>query len=312
MPQVLIKADDLRPDTLSKRWKAFLEFCAERRIHANVGIMGGWTQKGGDDEDAKPEAAKQMLSWLLAQPTLHIWNHGFTHLNDRAAGTSEFKGATAEEQAATIRKTQDRIEELCGVRMNAFGSPFNWTDHNTVLALQEFPEIKYSFYTPYVPGKVNFHHELFVTCEPFEGKVKPGATRRFALDQALAKSEHFRELGRSFVLQIHPNRWAEGSLEDFATFVETLAEEGYTTATIESFAEEGGFAGAENKARPLPHRATARAKAKARAKAARRNVESAPAATAPTPAPNGRTDSVRATLRRAVPAALRRRLRGIR
>lgn len=304
MPQVLIKADDLRPDTLSPRWRAFLEFCVEKGIHANVGIMGGWTQKGGDDEGAKPEEAKEMLSWLLAQPTLHIWNHGFTHQSDRSAGTSEFKGASAQEQAVAIRKTQDRIEQLCGVRMNAFGAPFNWTDHNTVLALQEFPEITYSFYTPYVPGKVNFHHELFVTCEPFEGPVKPGAPRRFALEQALDKSQHFREIGRSFVLQIHPNRWVEGSLEDFGSFIDTLTAEGYSTGTIESFAEQDLFAGPNSLARPLPHRAAARARKR-----------SAPTQDQPG-AEREQTDRIRSaqnwrkTLRRAVPETLRARLRG--
>ncbi|MEX0426257.1 DUF2334 domain-containing protein [Nocardioides sp. DS6] len=319
MPQVLIKADDLRVGALSPRWRAFLEFCAEKGIHANVGIMGGWTQKGGDDDHPKPAEAKEMLSWLLAQPTLHIWNHGFTHLGDRDAGTSEFKGASAEAQALAIRKTQDRVEALCGARMNAFGAPFNWTDHNTVVALQQFPEITYSFYTPYVPGKVNLHHELFVTCEPFAGESKPGAPRRFALEQALARSQHFRDVGRSFVLQVHPNRWVEGSLQDFATFLETLTAQGYAAGTIESFAEQDLFAGPQTRARPLPHRMAGRNQTNAASAGAATNPPartSTPQVTAaavetPSARPHW-TQKVPTSLRRAVPEAWRKRLRGTR
>jgi hypothetical protein len=241
-----------------------------------------------------------MLAWVLSQPTLHIWNHGFTHLGDRKTGTSEFQGPSAEDQARTIRKTQDRVEELCGVRMDAFGAPFNWTDHNTVAALQEFDEIRYAFYTPYVPGKVTFHHELFVTCEPFEGEVKPGAKRRFALDQALARSKHFRALNRSFVLQIHPNRWVDGSLEDFGTFIETLSREGYQTATIESFAEQGMFAGPGSKARPLPHKTQRPTPA--------RSATARPAT--PSAVSTSWRQKVPAPLRRLVPEAVRKRLRG--
>jgi peptidoglycan/xylan/chitin deacetylase (PgdA/CDA1 family) len=310
MPEVLIKADDLRPDKLSRRWQAFLEFCAEKQIHANVGVMGGWTQAGGDDEHAKPEAASAMLEWLLAQPTLHIWNHGFTHHGDRSTGTSEFMGASVTDQFAAIRKTQDRIEQLCGVRMNAFGAPFNWTDHNTVVALQEFPEIEFTFYTPYVPGKVNYHHELFVTCEPFLGKVRPGAPRRFDLTEALQESRHFRNIGRSFVLQIHPNRWTEGALEDFASFIETLTEEGYRTGTIESLAEQDLFTTLSTPRRPLPHRAGARHRQKTRTTD---RPSSSPKA-APEQAPRSQsrprwTQRLSAPIRRAMPESIRRRLR---
>lgn len=297
MPHVLIKADDLRLGPLSQRWKAFLDYCAEREYHANVGVMGGWTHTGGDDDDAKPDEAREMLGWLLERPTLHIWNHGFTHFGDRAAGRSEFLGPSVMEQARTIRKTQDRIEELCGVRLDAFGAPFNWTDHHTVEALQHFDEIRYAFYTPFVPGKVTFHHELFVTCEPFEGEVKPGAARRFDLEKALSKSRHFREIDRSFVLQIHPNRWVEGSLEDFGTFIETLASEGYRTATVEDFAKQGMFAGPDQKPRPLPHKANRPAPAPAAPPAARGSRARVAWRKLPEP------------VRRAVPDAVRQRLR---
>lgn len=302
MPQLLIKADDLRPAALSPKWKAFLEFCVERGIHANVGIMGGWNQKG-TDVGADPEAAREMLAWFNAQPTLHLWNHGVTHKGQRTTRTSEFRGASLEEQVEAIRKTQDVVEELGGIRMDAFGAPFNWTDHNTVAALQQFPEIKYSFHVPYVPGKVNFHHELFVTCEPFVDVNKPGAARRFALLAALEKSRHFRDIGRSFVLQIHPNRWNEGSLEKFGQFIDRLESEGYTTGTLASFAETGVFAGPDTAPRLLPHRDPS---------APVRRPKPAWAVRAAQPPRVHWTQRVPAPLRRAVPPAVRRRLRGIR
>lgn len=229
MPAVYLKADDLRLDAVSKNWKRFLSFCASEGIHCNAGVIARNTPAL---DGARVNEVRAELDALGFGRSWTVWNHGVDHRRVRETHTSDFCGMPLASQIDALRRAQDFVERLTGVRMNAFGAPFNWWDHNTLLALQRFPEIRYVFHIPYVPGKRCYGSELFVEAEPFLGKVRPGARRTFALDEAKRKSERFLSIERSFVLQVHPGRWDHAGFDAFASFVEHVRSAGYVFRPI--------------------------------------------------------------------------------
>lgn len=239
MKKILIKADDLRLDRMAPGWKRFLSFCSSNDIHVNAGVIGAWP---GDKRAAKTErlgATKEMFEEVASMGGCTLWNHGNAHERDKGSGTSEFRGASFNAQVASLRATQRKVEQLSGIRMEAFGPPYNWYDQSTILALQQVDSIKYVFYIPYVPGKVCYNLESFVECEPFQGPVKPGAKRMFSIEQARARSGRFLDIDRSFVLQVHPNSWIDGALDAFGKYIDELRAQGYQPVNIQDFRPSG-------------------------------------------------------------------------
>lgn len=224
MRNVILKADDFRLNRITGAWKRFLSYCGDEDVYCNVGVIAR------SSVDLPPERCAEVSAELTALGMGNgwsLWNHGLYHRRKRSLGTSDFRGASLTRQLRYLRSAQEVVERVAGVRMTAFGSPFNWWDHNTIVALQQVEEIRYVFHIPYVPGKICYGSELFVECEPFEGEVRRGAKRTFSTEQAKRKSERFLDLDRTFVLQVHPNSWQEESLGSFAAFVEYLKEAGY-------------------------------------------------------------------------------------
>jgi len=229
---VIVKADDLRLVPLTAAWRRFLAFCEAERIHTNIGVICQWPRAQKDEPRAQDEVARVALREVNIGAGCTIWNHGLAHSRDKAAGTSEFRGSPLALQIRSLRLAQERIEILTGVRVEGFGAPFNWWDQNTIIALQQFPELRYVFHIPFVPGKTCYGSELFVACEPFKSEVKPGAKRTFSIERAKKKSARFLDLGRSFVLQIHPNSWDEEALDNFSNYVSFLRNAEVTFAAL--------------------------------------------------------------------------------
>lgn len=229
MPAVILKADDLRLERITDRWKRFLRYCKEEGVFCNAGVISG---RSVDVKEAQIAKIREVLNSLGMNRAWALWNHGFEHERRESPGTSDFRGVPLAQQMRSLRRSQETVERIAGVRPDAFGPPFNWWDHNTIVALQHFPEIRYVFYIPYVPGKICYGSELFVEAEPFLGEVKPGAKRTFSLEEAKRKSERFLNIDRSFVLQVHPNSWADGALDAFASFVAYVKEAGYAFRAV--------------------------------------------------------------------------------
>lgn len=230
MRAVFLKADDLRLDKVTKKWRRFLRYCASEGVHCNAGVIA---RCASDFDETQIQELRARLHDLGLGKTWTLWNHGVEHKRVRETRTSDFCGMPLARQVDSLRRAQEFVERLAGVRMNAFGAPFNWWDHNTLLALQRFPEIRYVFHIPYVPGKRCFGSELFVEAEPFLGEVKPGAKRTFSLEAAKRQSERFLSIDRSFVLQVHPARWVRAGFEAFKSFVDYVRNAGYTFRSID-------------------------------------------------------------------------------
>lgn len=224
MRNVILKADDFHMESITESWRCFLSYCVDENVYCNVGVIAG------SSANLPPAQCVDVAAELVAlgmRARWSLWNHGLVHKREQSLGTSDFRGTPLERQLGDLRSAQDVVERVAGVRMTAFGSPFNWWDHNTIIALQQVEEIRYVFHIPYIPGKICYGSELFVQCEPFLGEVRPGAARVFSIEQAKRRSERFLDLDRTFVLQVHPNSWEEGALDNFAAFVEYLKEADY-------------------------------------------------------------------------------------
>src|SRR5690606_33335768 len=127
MPAVYLKADDLRLDAVSKNWKRFLSFCASEGIHCNAGVIARNTPAL---DGARVNEVRAELDALGFGRSWTVWNHGVDHRRVRETHTSDFCGMPLASQIDALRRAQDFVERLTGVRMNAFGAPFNWWDHN--------------------------------------------------------------------------------------------------------------------------------------------------------------------------------------
>ena len=235
---VLIKADDLRLIPLTGAWERFLSFCETEKVHANIGVICEWPRGQKDESRPRDEVAREALAMVNIGAGVTIWNHGLDHSRDKAAGISDFRGTPLALQIRSLRIAQERVEDLTGVRMQGFGAPFNWWDQDTIVALQQLPELQYVFHIPFVPGKTCYGSELFVEAEPFKGKVKPGAKRTFSNENAKKKSDRFLNLGRNFVLQVHPNSWDNEALDNFSDYVNFLRSADVTFAAMGN--EESG------------------------------------------------------------------------
>lgn len=229
MPAVILKADDLRLERITDRWKRFLRYCKEEGVFCNAGVISG---RSVDVKEAQIANIREVLNSLGMNRAWALWNHGFEHERRESPGTSDFRGVPLAQQIRSLRRSQETVERIAGVRPDAFGPPFNAWDHNTIVALQHFPEIRNVFYVPYVPGKICYGSELFVEAEPFLGEVKPGAKRAFSLEEAKRKSERFLNIDRSFVLQVHPNSWRKPALDAFSGFVDYMRKAGYIFRAI--------------------------------------------------------------------------------
>lgn len=230
MRDVILKADDFQLERVTEPWRRFLSYCVEENVYCNVGVIAG------SSASLSPAQCVEVVAELTSlgmHDRWSLWNHGLIHNREQSLGTSDFRGTPLDLQLGYLRSAQDVVERVAGVRMTAFGSPFNWWDHNTIIALQQVEEIRYVFHIPYVPGKICYGSELFVQSEPFQGEVRPGVTRTFSIEQAKRRSKRFLELERTFVLQVHPNSWSEGSLGNFAAFVEYLKKAGYRFRSVD-------------------------------------------------------------------------------
>lgn len=225
MPAVFLKADDLRLEIVTDKWKQFLTYCVKEDVYCNVGVIVGGAVNL--DETRIPGIRAELESLGMGKAWT-LWNHGVDHKRREVPGTCDFRGVPLAQQVRALRVAQEVVEKIVGFRMEAFGPPFNAWDHMTLLALQQVPDIRCVFYIPYVPGKECYGSEIFVEPEPYIGIPRPGGKRTFSLETAKRKSERFLKIGRSFVLQVHPNSWDERAFDAFVSFVAYIKSAGYT------------------------------------------------------------------------------------
>lgn len=208
---IILKADDLLYDQkkiLTDNWKRFLHYVVSKKIKSSVGIVVN--SLNTDDE-----RYFGLLKYLNKTGYIELWNHGYEHLlgGQLADGSpyDEFRHSSLEYQKEQLRKSQELAKAKLGITLRAFGAPGNAIDSTTILALNEFEEIK-------------------VWLFGLEGSEKLVLERSAEMEYPIGKPDYenfvqnYDSTRVYLVFQIHPNQWEEKQFEEFKKIIEFLKE----------------------------------------------------------------------------------------
>lgn len=228
-PVVLLKLDDLmHPKDLkvpvSPGWKRVTDFLAAENVKANYGII---CESLEGDCDA-------YIAWIKerhASGMIEFWNHGYLSKfpnPNPAQKLGEYLGRSSEEQAASLKISQELAKEKLGFDLRAFGPHATPSDDNLFPALRTRPEIVLVwFYGPskaMTTDKVVLQRRAELELPIF--KPNPGNLR-----DNWAKYQKLDYLA----LQGHPNSWDDQGFENFKTIVKFLREQGCRFVTASEY-----------------------------------------------------------------------------
>ena len=206
---VILKADDWTcgpSGALSGSWMEFVGFVGEKKIKANLGIIGRSLEKGD-------RSYLRLIRELDKSGNFEFWNHGYDHVLNRVDADgkkySEFFNASLADQTSHILITQMLAKDKTGVVLHAFGAPGNAFDDNTASALRKAGEINVWFFGPAQSDKMVL-------------------TRRSEIEFP-AHNPDFEKFMQTYdstqtyqVYQIHPDTWDRGRFDAFRKIIDYL------------------------------------------------------------------------------------------
>ena len=211
---IILKLDDLwyKDKLIHEGWDTTISYLNEKGITSSIGIVGESLEEDNPD----------YFKWISDRVAEghEIWNHGYCHCRDKNSGISEFKGKPAHEQSHTLLKTQNLAKEKLGITLKTFGAPYNWSDQETVQALNDIPDIEVWLYketdTPtdkYVLNRIEEVNLEYPVHNPDSEMFKKGFNTY--------KEEPV------LVIQGHPRSWAEDKnrMEEFKKIISFLETE---------------------------------------------------------------------------------------
>lgn len=217
---IIIKADDLtfnKESVVNERWQKFADLVVNYNIKAAAGIVGSSLEMGNKD----------FFDWINKYKEtglFEFWNHGQLHkrweINEERV--SEFFNQNKEKQMAYLKQTQDLATEKLGFPFITFGAPYNWTDENTALALEEFPEIKVWLY----PQKDPKSNKKLVPRQLMLNIEYPVHNVNF---YHFLNNYYFYSKEDVFAIQGHPHSWDEHGFDQFTLFAKYFNETGIKT-----------------------------------------------------------------------------------
>jgi hypothetical protein len=217
---VIIKADDLTFDSeevVNSRWQDFADLAVAYEIKVSPGIIGSSLEQGN-------EAFFDWIANYRKTGMFEFWNHGQLHKRWEVDGvrTSEFFNLDKEAQVAYISQTQNLAREKLGFDFVTFAAPYNWSDEQTALALEEFPEIKVWMYKPeeLESGKIALPREAMLN---IEYPVHNASFYHFF------NNYYFYSNQDVVVIQGHPKSWDEHRMRQFELFARYFNEAGIKT-----------------------------------------------------------------------------------
>lgn len=208
---IILKADDLLYDKstiISNNWTRFLHYVVSEKIKSSVGLIVNSLET--DDE-----RYFGMLKYLDRTGFVELWNHGYDHLLDAQHPNGElydeFRNSSIEYQKNQLRKAQELSNEKLNIMLRTFGAPGNKIDDNTLLALEDFDDVKVWFFGLKGSSKLVLERSADI-------EYPAGIPDYNSFVQNY-------DPGREYlVLQIHPNQWDEGQFETFKQIIEFLKE----------------------------------------------------------------------------------------
>jgi hypothetical protein len=154
-PTVVLKADDLNTP-LEPGFIELLDSMSARGLPVSCGLICE-TLLDATSEDV------DLLSKV--DPVLvEVFHHGYDH--SHGDGWREFSGTGHDFQLEQLVAGMDLAQDVLGINLRTFGAPFNWTDADTVSALELVPELEVIFYQPVVDGRVTYPRPLDVEDSP--------------------------------------------------------------------------------------------------------------------------------------------------
>ena len=126
---VAFRFDDVQDDYLTTPQIGVMDLFAERNLSLTVGIIGNNT---GNGEKRVSSYVKERIlngSNKNIKDTIEVANHGWYH--------EHFPNFTIGQQSDSIRKTNERIENIFGITPTIFIPPYGEFNNDTLLAVRE-------------------------------------------------------------------------------------------------------------------------------------------------------------------------------
>ncbi len=206
---IILKADDLFYDEkkiLTDNWKRFLHYAVSKKIKTSVGLVV-------NSLNTEDERYFGLLKYLTKTGYIELWNHGYDHLLNASYPDGgiyeEFRNSSLDYQVDQLRKSQELAREKLDITLRTFGAPGNAIDSTTILALDEFEEIKVWFFG-------------------MEGSDKLVLGRNAEMEYPVGKPDYesfvlnYDSTKDYLVFQIHPNQWDENQFNEFKKIISFL------------------------------------------------------------------------------------------
>ena len=230
VPLITLKLDDLGHHSkdpqvaVPPHWQRVTDFLNEEKIKANYGII---SETLNDDCPA-------YIAWLkerAASGMIEFWNHGYYNRfpsENPSAKIGEYLNRPVEQQAESLKKSQELVKEKTGIEMKAFGPHAIQPDANFYPALATRPEIQVVFF--YGPPKdVKTGKILIERRAELESPIfKPNPAQ---LKEKWEKLKSFDYLA----VQGHPNTWGDAEFANFKEYIKFLKEQGCRFVTVSEF-----------------------------------------------------------------------------
>lgn len=221
-PVVVIKLDDLRAYS-ANHFTQMTTLAEENDIKIGVGIIAN-TLEGASQNYI--DAVKAIDN----SPNAEIWCHGYTHsytYSDGALSYSEFTDSL-ENQSATLKNSADILREKCGVTVRGLGTPGNYSNEDTIKAMEANPQYKVLLASASVgkrlEGKGYIHLSNWMNMESAVDVVK-------TLDALKANYESSSKLASYVLMAGHSYAWNETSKNTFNEFIAWLKTKDVTFMT---------------------------------------------------------------------------------
>lgn len=219
LPRIILKLDDLCcvAGGLHPGWVQLFDFLDEQGLPASLGLIC-------ESLEHAPQSFLSRVRALADSGRYEIWNHGWSHMEDKARGVREFYGTGYDYQRDAVAKSQALAREALGLTMRGFGAPFNAADDDTARVVAEHADIQWWFYhtteVKALPGITLLPREPVVHLEQPVHVPNPAA-----LEAGFTQHRDAPML----VLQGHPQSWTVGDrFAGFQSVVRHLKDAGCT------------------------------------------------------------------------------------
>jgi len=221
-PVVIFKLDDLRAYSYP-HFLEMTEFAEENEIKIGVGIIANTLENAG-------QAYMDAVKAIDDSPNAEIWCHGYTHSYTYTDGVLTYAEFTdsVENQSQTLKNSADILKNKCGITVRALGTPGNYSNADTIKALELNPQYTTLLASASVgkrlEGSTYIHLSNWMNMESSVDVVK-------TLDALKANYESSSKLAPYVLIAGHSYGWDATSEETFKNFIDYLKSKGVTFMT---------------------------------------------------------------------------------